>query len=79
MEKIMLALVGILPFLVILFLIVLIIYFIVLIARLYKAVIRTADASEETNRLLHIMLKDLREIKHKKKKPVRPKPADSDE
>ena len=35
-------------------------FILIILVRLYKAVIRAADASEETNRLLNILIKDLR-------------------
>lgn len=52
---------ALLPILLVVFSVLVIVYIIVLIARLYKAVIRTANATEETNRLLRIFIKDLRE------------------
>lgn len=52
---------SLIPMLLLLLGVLIIIFLVVVIARLYKAVIRTADATEETNRLLRILIKDLRE------------------
>lgn len=52
---------SLIPMLLLLLGVLIIIFVVVVIVRLYKAVIRTADATEETNRLLRILIKDLRE------------------
>lgn len=52
---------ALLPILLVVLSVLVLVYIIVLIARLYKAVIRTANATEETNRFLRILIKDLRE------------------
>lgn len=51
---------GLLVVLLVILAVLIVIAIITLIVRLCRAVIRTADATEETNKLLRVLIKDLR-------------------